>query len=397
MRAHIDTSVVFILFILALLSGTFYYVFLQVRGDEISDLAAQSEQISVLLVVGNDGETPLLTQVLVYDTTTYRAAIFDVPGETGAVLSRLGRTDRIDELFRVEGVESYLRQISDTMSFDIPFYLHWEADGARRLIDFLGGLELFLGESVEDFENPRPVLLPGGNVTLEGRKALTHLAYERFDERPVDAGGRRQGFTEALIQAFARSDHLLQTDAGAVILNESVHSNLDERALVSLSGQLSRIDIDRIIRQRIIGTYRTVEVGAEQRLLLFPHFEGQWLRETVSQVRESIRNADHIVADRDVVVVRILNGTDVNGLARRTRELYQALGVFDVREFGNAEDDQHRSTEVIDHRGDDRMVRRVAEVIRADRIRTEIPEEPGWEYDVTIVLGQDFDGRYVRQ
>lgn len=397
MRAHFDTSVVFLLLIIALLGGTFYYVYLQVRGDEISDRANRSEQIPFLLVIGDEGETPLLTQVIVYDTTTSRAAIFDVPGDTGAVMTRLGRTDRIDELFRSEGMESYRRQISDMMALDIPFFLHLNRTGFERLVDFLGGMELFLGESVEDFEQPDPVLLPGGNVTLEGPKALVHLSYQRPDERPVDTGGRRQSFTESLFQAFARSADLLQTDTGSALLYDTVQTNMDARALASLSEQIARIDAERIIRQRIIGTFRTVEVQGESRVLLFPHFEGQWLRETVNQVRESLRSAEQIAGDRDIIVLQILNGTEVNGLARRTRDLFQALGIFDVREFGNAESSQLRTTEVIDHRGDERMARRVAEVIRADRIRTEIHDDPAQEHDVTIVLGQDFDGRYVRQ
>ncbi|TVQ24796.1 MAG: LytR family transcriptional regulator [Spirochaetaceae bacterium] len=397
MRAHIDTSIVFLLLILALLGGTFYYVYLQVRGDAISDMASRGEQIPFLLIIGDEGETPLLTQVLIYDTTTDRAAIFDVPGETGAVMTRLGRTDRIDELFRLEGTGPYLRQISELMSLDISIYLHWSRSDIETLVDFLGGLELFLGESIEDFETPDPVLLPAGNVRLEGPKALTHLSYERLDERPVDTGGRRQSFTEALIHAITRSIHLIQSDRGLQVLNETTRTNLDARALASLTEQLSRVDIDRVIRQRIIGTYRSVEVTGEPRLLLFPHFEGQWLRETVNQVSESLRSVEQIAGDRDVIVLQILNGTEVNGLARRTRELFQGLGIFDVREFGNAEHSTYRTTEIIDHRGDERMARRVAGVIRADRIRTEISDDPAQEIDVTIVLGQDFDGRYVRQ
>jgi len=96
------------------------------------------------------------------------------------------------------------------------------------------------------------------------------------------------------------------------------------------------------------------------------------------------------------VSLEILNGTKTTGLARRTREIFQSFG-FDVVSFSNAEDQDLEKTVVLDRRGNPENAGKVAQVIRCNRVLTEIPENAAQvPVDVTVILGKDFDGRYCK-
>src|SRR5690606_17575458 len=93
------------------------------------------------------------------------------------------------------------------------------------------------------------------------------------------------------------------------------------------------------------------------------------------------------------ISVEILNGTRVNGLARRTNDLLVNYGLQVLR-YGNAEEQDVERTQVIYHTSI-HAAEQVAGLIRAETI---IPGTSGGVDgpDVTVILGRDFDGWYVR-
>jgi hypothetical protein len=136
-----------------------------------------------------------------------------------------------------------------------------------------------------------------------------------------------------------------------------------------------------------------VETGEESETLLFPHQEGKWLRESVRQVVTNLESEESLRDENIVIRVEVLNGTEVTGLAGRTAELYRSYG-FDVVAVGNAEESERENTVVVDRVGNELFAQRAADIIRAPVAEA---EEPGQSpVDVTIILGRDFDGRYVR-
>lgn len=424
LKARIDSSIIFVFLIIVILAGTALFIYFQVRSDAVSTRVDSEEQFAVLFTVSDDNDSLLLTEAMVYEPSTARAAIFDIPSNMGAILESLERTDRVEELFRQEGIGAYKSFVGETLGLEIPFYLHFDSESLSTLVDFLTGVNLLVSEPVgqvdlnPDFaasllqdlpdgassqetepgqELPASRFLPAGNVTLEGPKVITYLSHSFQGEEDIDAVNRRQSFTESLLERIAQERDTLLQDRGMDLLEQIVDTNMDRNSLASLIEEIGRLDTERIVRQRVAGSYRTVDVEGETRNLLFPHFEGQWLRETVSQVSDSLDAADGPASSAETIVIEVLNGTTTAGLARQTRDLYQGLGLFEVHDFDNADSNDYEHTQVIDRRGDGRKANRVAEVIQADNVVNQPADDPNTPVDVTVILGQDFDGRYVQQ
>jgi anionic cell wall polymer biosynthesis LytR-Cps2A-Psr (LCP) family protein len=426
---------VLLLIVVGILAATSIFVYLNLRTDTVTSMVNDGETIRVLLVTEEEG-TPVSSQVLIYNSRTNRAGLFDVPHDLGAILEALNRVDSVATLYEQGDVEEYKAEIEELLGVTIPFYLVLDMEGLETVVDLAEGLELFIAESyqapgapIEDTartgagagagaaaagasgssgtadaagsagavlgSSPTGILLPAGNVVLDGEKVRTYLTTAPPGESRTDRIARRMQFTRRFLEMLGEKATALRHDQVAPYVSGSFEKNLDNRSLLALIGRMSLVDTDQMIQRRIQGNFRTVDSNGETKELLFPHFEGEWLRQSVRQVEQSLASGEEVTDEAITISLEILNGTTVTGLARRTKELYEGYG-FDVVSFDNADSSEVEHTRVIDRSGNVEFARRAAGIIRATRIESEpLPGESA--IDVTVVLGQDFDGTYVRE
>ena len=94
-------------------------------------------------------------------------------------------------------------------------------------------------------------------------------------------------------------------------------------------------------------------------------------------------------------VVEILNGTAINGLARETSRILEGAG-YDVFRVGNADVTDYDKTVIQSHIKNEESARNLGNFIRCENIITDDSNDSDSNVDFTIILGKDFDGRYVR-
>lgn len=390
-RKEFDKGLILIAVIVAVLVTIGIILYIEVRTDAVEQVVEAEGDLHLLLAVHENGALSAV-EVVVLNTRTNRGALFDIPANTGTIISTLGRIDRVDTVFDPEAPEPFVGAVEDLLGIDIPFHIILSHEDLSRVVDLAGGLELFLIDPVEQREPL--VLIPAGNVLLDGPKALDYIRYEVPQEREIELVARRQRLVQSLLSRWAQQADYLRRPSVLALFRRFVRANLDRQATDSLLGLLATVDSETLIKQRVVGATRTIEAGGEQRELLFPHLEGQWLKSAVTQVKTSIASAEAPTEARSGVRLEILNGTNITGLARRTLDLYEGFG-YSAISVGNAETNDVEVTVVIDRVGDGALARQVAEVIRAERIVTRTDSLT--DADVTIVLGSDFDGVYVRQ
>jgi len=177
-----------------------------------------------------------------------------------------------------------------------------------------------------------------------------------------------------------------------------MQNNLNQRAKSRLLEEFAKIDIDRISIQTVGGNLREVS----GKIQLIPYYDGNLVKDIVRQVLGTLTNpADGLHVDR-VYTVEVLNGTTVSGLAGRTAEIIRGFG-YDVISIGNAPHAGYENTVIIDRSGVDGMAEYFAGIIRCKIISQEnSPRDisegmQNLEYraDFTIIIGKDFNGRYV--
>jgi anionic cell wall polymer biosynthesis LytR-Cps2A-Psr (LCP) family protein len=360
-----------------------------------------SMDINTVFLV-HDEDQLLFTEIFFYNSQTGKGALLDIPGETGVIIEKFGKIDRIDRLYDPRNPDEYVRAVEGMIKQKIHFYLQIEIEKMPALVDIIGGLEIFVANPVEIVENEKTVLIPSGSITLDGDKAKLFITYDDQEENEVDISDRKEKYTQSLLKSFQKKGQWLTSPKVFRHFMKNINANLSNSGVAAFIREMSNLDSGRIVFLRVLGVRRTVD----DQELLFSHYDGKLLRETVRQTVTSLSNIEVVSEEELDVVIEILNGTGVNGLASRTSQVFQSFG-YEVANIGNYERSDVEKTRVIDKTGNISQAQRVASIIECSNVVSEIIPVETAEIDFTeiaeektdlvIILGKDFDGRYCKE
>jgi hypothetical protein len=200
---------------------------------------------------------------------------------------------------------------------------------------------------------------------------------------------------QAFINKLSHSSTLLKNRYVQPYVVQESNSNLQKSALNLLWNELAIFDSDNLTWKNIAGAVRQID----GQTLLFPYYDGNIVKETVTQTIALLKDSEQISADLWIRKIAIQNGTERNGLAAQAARRFESMG-FSVAEISNAPSADVLYTVVLDVSGNLEQARRVADVIRCTRVYSVVQadDDDGQSFDgVQVILGRDFDGQYVRQ
>ncbi|MGO9307485.1 MAG: LCP family protein [Spirochaetia bacterium] len=383
-------SIFLLILILVIIAGTGVYAVLQVRVDQITDSLKKKQPLNTLFVFSY-GEKALFLEVFFYNPDTRKGSLFYVPPNLGSVIATINRVEGIDVLYRRSNMLPLEQKVEDLLGAPLHGVIDIGFDETGRLVDLIGGVEVFIPNPVDITMQGRRILLPSGSVTLDGDKARDFISYQDPLETEADAIGRRQKFLQALLKGLGENEAFLLQRGPFRMLRSLLHTDLPGRALASFVAEMGRFDSERMVLQRVLGTTRSVD----GRDLLFPHQDGELLKQSVKQAMAANASSEFVSPDAFTITVEVLNGTKTAGLANRARDLFQSYDL-EVMAPNNADNDQYINTVVLDRKGNLDNARKVADIIHATRIFSKPDPQMDQAVDVTVILGKDFDGRYVK-
>lgn len=387
-------GIIFLIGIAVVLIAMVVALFFLVQTDTVAEVLKNDELVKVLLVV-HDGDTAITTDVLVYYPVSKRGAVFDIPGNTGAIYPSLGRVDSVDSVYREKGIDMYRQEIESLTGTTIPFTMEINLDQFSYITDMLGGLRVFIPTPVDYVEDGVHYLLPSGSVTLDGDKVCTYLAYVLPADTATEIQERKQNLIVAFISALNANKTSLMNQKRFEPFSQAIVTNIDDDDEYSLLSQIASIDAERLMPQTVLGNEEIVD----DEVLLFPYYNGQYVKDVFKRTTTALVSASGTISDR-VYVLEIQNGTTKQGLARNTGVILQGAG-YNVLGTVNAETNDVEETCIIDHIGNAEDAKILADFIQCENIITEeVRDDDELEVnsmvDFTIILGKDFDGRYVR-
>ena len=365
------------------------FVVLQVRTDRVRDTLESGKPLAILLSV-TDKNVPLFNQVLLYNPQTKKTAFIDVPPETGSLLPTLSRVDALTALFKPDDVKDYVTKVAQLTGLTVPFYIILTADQFERQVDLLSGIDLFVPSTIEEAKTDPMILIPSGNLVLDGAKARDYLIHQEDGEEMADRSARHQKIVQSLLRRWGENQAFLSHDDVFPVFFSSMSTNLEDVSLKTLLKTAAGADWERLVFQRVLGTERVVD----GKKLLFPHYNGTLLLETVRQVLEGLANKDADQLVNGTLTIEILNGTPRIGLATRTASLFRNFG-YEILSAKNADNTSQAETTIIDRTGNPDQAQKLADLIRCGKVITQA-DAPAGSAMITIILGKDFDGRYVR-
>lgn len=384
-----DKSSIFLLIIIAVVVGLVAALGFALRSDAVDDAMKSDRIMNVLFVLELDRK-PASSELFCFYPATSKGAILDVPAETGLIIKSLNRVDRIDALYDSRKAKPYVDEISRLLGADVPYWIVIDEKGLSEAADILDGLEVFVPSPIEA-AGPRPVRLPSGALLLDGDKITQFASFKDPDETESDAAARRQKLLQSLLKRTGERSGSLKDKTVFTAFKRCFRTNLSDESLSRLFEELGKLDTDRLLLQRVTGVYRTVD----GKKLLFPHYDGELVRDIVKQTLNALSSTGGGNSGDTIYTVEILNGTPSKGVAKRTAEIYQSFG-YDVVSVGNADREDYDKTQVLDRFSNPEAAKTLGAVIRCSTVVEQgvSSSSNSAAADFTIVLGDDFDGRY---
>ncbi|MDD5834974.1 MAG: LCP family protein [Treponema berlinense] len=391
----------FLVLIFVILVAVTTFIAFSLKVDTV-DESLKNDSVIKTLIVLEDKKQVLFSDVFIYYPVSKRGALINILGNTGAIFKSLGRVDRIDAIYTEKGIDVFKSEIENLIGQPVPFYLEMSLSNFSELTDMLGGLKVFVPAPVDvKTDDGERWLLPSGSVTLDGSKINTYLTYTKPEETESEVVDRRQNVILAFLSAINRDSRTLLNKNNFRFYQKRISSNLKEKDLHKLFSEISNVDYERLIPQSITGSRRMVD-GKE---LLFPFYDGQLIKDVVKQASNALVDLEDMSVNR-IYVLEIQNGTLVQGLARNTAALLKSAG-YDVLSTLNAERQDIEKTQIINHIGNADIAKNLGDFIHCTNIvdeeikpDSEDNYDNGYEsssnVDFTIILGKDFDGRYVK-
>ena len=394
-RINFDISVVFLFLIIGVLITSTVFIVSILKPE--SDIIQRDRVIHSLFVIEENAK-PLSTYVLMYYPANKRATIFDIPGDLGLILQKLNMVDRIDALYDSRSIEDFQEEIEKLLDIEISFSFIINLDNLGKIVDLIEGIDILIPTQVEQYDRAEPILFPPGLTRLDGDKVKSYLTYVLTDDTRESINSRRQRLFLGLLRRLREQNEMLKTPSISQLYHSLLKTNANKRTFTRIFDEYTGINIDRLSVQTVSGSFRDIS----GQMLLFPTYNGNLIKDIVRKTLGSLTLIDQGESER-VFSVEVLNGTTANGLAGRTAELLRDFG-YDVVTVGNADSNDYDKTIIIDHSGSIQMVQTFADIIRCKNIQYEAPEIKksddeiyNFEYrlDFTVIIGRDFDGRYV--
>jgi len=385
-----DRSIYLLILIVVIIVAAGVYAVLQLRVDVVTDALKKKQPLATLFIV-SDGTEAQFFEVFFYNPTTRKGSLFYVPANVGSLITTINKQAAISVLYKRGAPAALQQKIEDLLGVPLQAIVDISMTDLGKMVDLLGGVDVFIPNPVDMVQDGHRVLLPSGSVTLDGDKARDFITYKDPLESDTDRIGRRQKFLQALLKALGENSAFVQQRGPFRMLRALAHSSLPPRALRSFVAEMGHFDAERMVLQRVLGTTRSVD-GTD---LLFPHQDGELLKESVKQVMAANASTEAVTTDALAITVEVLNGTKTVGLANRARELFQSYDM-EVLAPNNADNDQYQNTVVLDRKGNLDDARKVAAIINCTRVYSKPDPQADQAVDVTVILGKDFDGRTVK-
>lgn len=240
------------------------------RGFDAPSLAASDQRINVLLLGIDQREglsDPARTDtmlVLTIDPQAHTAGMLSINRDLWVKIPGQDHEGKINTAYFLGEVEHYpgggpalaMQTVQSALNIPAPYYVRLNFTAFEKLIDMIGGIDIYLEEPIDDPNYPDagfgydPLHLEAGWQHLDGRTALKYARTRATPGSDLDRVKRQQQViltvrdkilkNHQLPQVLAQLGPLLQLPGGPV------QTNLTPGQIVELINQAAKIDRDKI-------------------------------------------------------------------------------------------------------------------------------------------------------
>ncbi len=383
-------SILLILLAIGIVVGAIYFIF-YFRESSVEQLLKSKSILSTVVVV-NDGKKTDAILLSFYNPKTKKLAYILLPPKTRLKVDYEDKPayDIVQNMYFRGGIKVVRETIERVTKTAFPFHLAYDLNDVEKLVDLLEGLEIIVPESMRhsDAEEEVFINIAEGNQVLDGAKVKQLLQYHYGPSGVKSVVDNHRLYVESLLDRANDVNSLLVNQKALNTLVRNLDTNFSKRDILLMAEEMSALNSSRLLFYKMHGKNITVK---EQQYIT-PIENGEWLRDRIETVKKFISD-EGPAPFGDEIKMEILNGSGNPGQAQSLRNYFIEYGI-NVVHYGNAMRNDYERTMVIDRMGRPSLAKRIADIINCKEVYTRIDKT--LLVDVTVIIGNDFEGKTVR-
>ncbi|HUS94545.1 MAG TPA: LCP family protein [Patescibacteria group bacterium] len=359
-----------------------------------------------------DGPTRTDTMMLLtMDPVGLSAAALSLPRDLWVEIPGFG-VDKINQAHFLGEVYEYpgggpalaVETVEATLGVDIDYYATVNFDAFVKLVDEIEGIEVEVTEDIDDNTYPDncygydPFYINAGVHQLNGQSALKYARTRATFGGDVDRAMRQQQVVMAVRDKILRIDMIPQLLTRAPelwrIFQDNVETDMRLNEVIELALLAQDIPGENIRTEVLNYDYVYNELTPDGQAVLIP------VRDKIRVLRDQlfappaiptpvIENLPQLTAAEGARVA-IYNGTPFFGLAGETQTFLAEYNI-NIVEIGNAESSEYNSTQIIDYGSHRSTTLYLTQIMQIPPLNISSSNQPPGDFDVLIILGNDWE------
>ncbi len=343
-----------------------------VSVDEETRNAQNDRKINVAMFgVDEDGFRTDVVFAASFDTVTRQISLVAVPRDTkvkmpAAMIEDLearGREFYIPDYTGTKGVckinevhafagDGYRNEYSvwileELLDVDFDYFVNVNIEGFKSIVDAVGGVEVTIEKDLYYYDPAADFLidLKAGTQVLNGEKAEQLVRFRKgYNQQDLDRIKVQQNFLKALMKKVLNTETLVSNIPALIkTFFKYVETDLTLTDALGYVKYLEGISVENLYTTTIPGeggSFFNPDAEAMRKMI-----EGVFYDVEAEQEIEEPAEEEPVVTDSKELVIEILNGGDINGLAANKQEYLRNLG-YKAEYIGNFEGERTDETRI---------------------------------------------------
>lgn len=233
----------------------------------LSRMALLKDRVNILVLgmdgSGHKGRTDTIILVS-YAPKSQKISILSIPRDTRLKVSYENKTtyDKVNHIYSKGGLKVLVSTFEDIFKIKIPFYILFDYDGFAKVVDILGGFDVYIKERMHyvDEAGHLYIDIPYGWQRLDGAKALGYIRFRSDGLGDIGRISRQQKAIRLLVEKILKpSNALLKSRQLIWELKRHIKTNLSFPDFLCLAAYGRNLDPSRVKMLKVEGKERKID------------------------------------------------------------------------------------------------------------------------------------------
>lgn len=325
-----------------------------------------------------------------------KAVLLSIPRDYRVRIPGYGKR-KLNSAYAFGGPKLTIETVQEYTGLPINHYLEVNFEGFVKLVDELGGIDIFIEKELEEHRESFKVSLKPGWHHLDGKTALLFVRFRHDAEGDFGRMRRQQQFFKAIMDNSVKITNIFKIPKLADIARDYLITDLSGTEMISLAWLLKGMPKDNLITRTLPGDNDMINgvsyiVPDEDKVRLVldavkrPTVTKQLLdriilgRVAMSEATLKERRV------REGIKLAILNGSDTSGMAREVADSFNDLG-FDLSYLRVANRSNYPKSLIVYSSGQRSKALKIAQAFGYCDI---VEAKKQLNVDVELIVGNDY-------